>query len=75
MASVAVGVPCHGSRSGVSQRVQAAARRRVRLGEAGGVPGEPKSELAARTHIQETCETQETARDPQAGNGTGRLLL
>lgn len=75
MAAVAAGVPCHGSRSGVSQRVQAAARRRVRLGEARRVPGEPKSELAARTHVQETRQTQETARDPQAGHGTGCLLL
>ncbi|KAG7214243.1 hypothetical protein INR49_023231 [Caranx melampygus] len=37
------------------------------LREARGVPGEPEPELAAGPHLQETRQTQETARDPQAG--------
>lgn len=68
VASVPAGVPGRRSRAGVSQRSPAGARRR---GEARGVPGEPKSERTAGTHIQETRQAQEAARDPPTGLGTG----
>lgn len=64
------GVPSHSSRSGVPQRVQTGAGRGARVPEAPGIHGEPKSELPAGPRLQETRQTQEAARDPQAGLGT-----
>lgn len=70
VAPVSPGVQSHGSRAGVSQRTQTEPRRSRETRKTRGVFRKPESELAAGSHLQETRQTQEAARDPQTGRGT-----
>lgn len=74
VASVPLGFPCHSSCPSLSQRMQVGAGQWSQFGEVWRLPGEPEPEFPSRTHIQETCQTQETARDSQAGPGTEQLI-